>query len=507
MFAFAFFNKNNKTLLLARDAFGIKPLFYSFEDKEFTFFSEIPALLKMHEKPARANLQRAYDYLIHGDYDSNTETFIQNINQIPPAHFITFDCKSNSISKVERWWRPVINDKKHQISFEDASKNLRKLFLESIKLHLRSDVPVGVALSGGIDSSAIVSTIRHLYPNVEIKTFSYIASEAKISEAKWIEELNDFVNAKSFKIEATNMQIFNELEELIAKQGEPFSSTSIFAQYCVFQLARRKGMVVMLDGQGADELLAGYIGYPGQRLLSIIENEGFLIAHKFAQNWSNYPNRTYILAWLYFWRLFLPDKLYRCLRLLTGRNFKPAWLNLKFLKKHGVKFHEKRYLLSSKFKGIRVKEALQNALNGRGLQSLLRHADRNSMAFSIESRVPFLTIPIAEFLFSLPERYLISEKGTTKHIFREAMRGIMPESHIDRRDKIGFATPENNWLFAGRVELRKWILNTPSVPFLKKEILLFEFDQAVSKKQPLDGKIWRWICYLKWCDIMKIEFM
>ena len=129
------------------------------------------------------------------------------------------------------------------------------------------------------------------------------------------------------------------------------------------------------------------------------------------------------------------------------------------------------------------------------------------MAFSIESRVPFLTIPIAEFLFSLPEHYLISEKGTTKHIFREAMRDIMPDSHIDRKDKIGFATPENNWLFAGRVKLRKWIQNAPSVPFLEKEILLFEFDQAVSKKQPLDGKIWRWICYLKWCEIMKIEFM
>jgi asparagine synthase (glutamine-hydrolysing) len=156
-------------------------------------------------------------------------------------------------------------------------------------------------------------------------------------------------------------------------------------------------------------------------------------------------------------------------------------------------------------KGKRVKEALKNSLNGRGLQSLLRHGDRNSMAFSIESRVPFLTIPLAEFLFSLPEHYLVSKEGVTKSIFRDAMRGIVPDSHLERMDKIGFETPERDWLIKLFPVLRQWIENGPELSFINKQILLKELDLILTKKKGFDSRVWNWASYLHWCNLVGVK--
>lgn len=502
MFSFVFYDRIEQQLTLVRDAFGIKPFFYALKDKEIYFASELSPLLRLRQEAVKPNLQRAYDYLVHGDYDSCGQSFVEDVNHLPPAHYFTFDIKTGMATAPAAWWKPNLS-KSSALSFEQAVEKLRELFLDSVKLHLRSDVPLGVALSGGIDSSAVVSAVRYLQPDLPLNTFSYVASDEFLSEEKWIDLLNERMDAVPHKVIANEREMQADLDAMLMKQGEPFGSTSIYAQYRVFKLAKESGVTVTLDGQGADELLAGYSGYPGHRLLSLIESEGFWAAHQYAKRWALSPGRSYTLAWQYLGRIKLPDWLYSRLRKKMGRDFQPAWLNTDYLTQHGVHFMETRAPLDKQNKGSRVKEALTNALMSRGLPSLLRHGDRNSMAFSIESRVPFLTLPLAEFLLSLPENYLISDKGVTKHIFREAMRGIVPDSHLDRKDKVGFATPESTWLLSMTDEIRNWIHEAPNIQFLNKDILLKEFEEVVNGTREFDGRVWRWVNYLRWYTLIE----
>jgi asparagine synthase (glutamine-hydrolysing) len=501
MFSFAFYDKCKNLIILSRDAFGIKPLFYSLIDDELYFCSEIKPILKIQKKN-EINLKKSYDYLVHGDYDSDDETFFKNIFHLPQSHFLIFDLKKRKISKPIRWWKPDIQTN-HKISFTEASSKLRKMFLQNIKLHLRSDVPLGVALSGGIDSSSIASSIKYIDKHFKLNTFSFISDTKNISEEKWIDFLNTKLNAEINKIHIDKNDLTQELDELILKQGEPFSSTSIFAQYKVFREAKKKGVTVILDGQGADELLAGYIGYPGYKLISLIETKGLLMAHKFAINWSKNTGQNYFLAWGYFAKLLLPKFIYKILRKYMGRDFKPKWLNLNKFKLDNINFDEKRVQLKKIHKGNRVKEAMLNDLNLKGLKSLLRHADRNSMAHSVESRVPFLTIPLAEFLLSLPEEYLISNTGITKCIFRESMKGIVPKEILNRKDKVGFETPEYKWIISNQEMLLTKFKNFDYPEFLNKDIILSEFKKLIYNKAKYDKKYWRWINYLSWYNLIK----
>lgn len=504
MFSFVFYNRPSQELTLVRDAFGIKPLLYALKDNELYFASELRPLLHLREESAKPNLQRAYDYLVHGDYDSSDQSFVEGIKHLPPAHYLTFDLQTGQATVLLPWWKPNLSENT-SLTFGEAVEQLRELFLDSVKLHLRSDVPLGVALSGGIDSSAIASAVRYLEPNMQLNTFSYVASDAQISEEKWIDLLNKKMSAQPYKVTVNQSEMQADLDEMLLKQGEPFGSTSIYAQYRVFQLCKESGVTVTLEGQGADELLAGYWGYPGHRLLSLIETKGWLAAHQYAKRWAQSPGRSYALAWQYLGRVKFPDWLYALLRKRMGRNFQPPWLNIHYLAERNVHFMETRPPLHSQNHGKRVKEALANSLMHRGLPSLLRHGDRNSMAFSIESRVPFLTLPLANFLLSLPEHYMISDEGVTKHIFREAMRGIVPDIHLNRKDKIGFATPEVTWLLNMTDVIRGWIYQAPDLPFLNKEALLVEYEEIVQGKRVFNSQVWRWINYLRWSTLVDMK--
>ena len=497
MFAFAYYDKKQKKILFARDAFGIKPLFYFLNDEEIFFSSTINSLKCLTQKKFDINLQRSYDYLVHGDYDSSNFSFIKNINHLPAAHYFYFDLNKKSASKPKRWWNPDISTTS-KMSFQEASLKLKELFIESVKLHLRSDVPIGVALSGGIDSSAITSVAKYLNPKIKLNTFSFISSDNKISEEKWIDYLNLTLNLNYEKIQINNQKLEAEVHDLCEKQEEPFGSTSIYAQYKVYQKVRQANVKVILDGQGADELLAGYIGYPGYRILSLLETKNLYAAHQFVKNWSKSIEKSYFVAWFYFFRIILPDPIYKIIRLIFGRNFKPSWLKKHFLKKENIILKEKRSKLEKKNYGNRVKEAMFRAITKRGLQGLLRHADRNSMAFSVESRVPFLTIPIAEFLFSLPENYLISDTGLTKNIFRAAMKGIVPDKILNRKDKIGFETAEKKLLISKINFIKRFLYNTNFPYFINKKKLIEELEGILLNNRKFDKRVWRWINYIYW---------
>lgn len=500
IFAFVVFDRQTQQLFCARDPFGVKPFFYRVEQEYFCFASELPALLAFDDIKPKPNLQRAYDYLVYGEYDSTDDTFVDGIKQLKPAQMLSMTVGDSQSLTLSTWWsaEDILPSK---LSYNEAVAQVKSQFLKSVKLQLRSDVPLGVALSGGIDSSAVVCAMRTIAPEAKIHTFSYIAQDNHLSEESWVDRVNQYVGAESHKVVATAQDLALDLDEMIKTQGEPFGSTSIYAQYRVFQLAKSAGITVTLDGQGADELLAGYEGFPGQRLQSLVEKGRFVSAYQFAKNWSCWPNRSLKQGIGLMAQAMLPDSVYYYMRDKSGRGAKPAWLNINYLQGEGVVCTENRVRPPNGKAGARVQAYLQYSLSKRNLPALLRHADRNSMHFAIESRVPFLSLDLAELLLALPEKYLISNEGETKSIFRSAMRGIVPDDVLDRKDKVGFATPERDWLISMKDTVRQWLVDGMHIPLFNGDALLAEFDQIMAGKKQFSWQVWRWVNYCRWYQL------
>lgn len=320
-----------------------------------------------------------------------------------------------------------------------------------------------------------------------------------MNEEHWVDRVNAHVGAIPHKVRMTSEELVRDLDDMIRAQGEPFGSTSIYAQYRVFKLASENGITVTLDGQGADEMLAGYIGYPGQRIRSLLETGNLKELFEFWDNWAKWPGRSRMLAAKYFISEITNGQLYEVLRKIDGKPTVPDWINVGILLDKGVRLHKPRAKPISQINGRRVIDELALSLSKRGIASLLRHGDRNSMRFGIESRVPFLTIELAELLLSMPESYPISKDGQTKDFFRKAMRGIVPDDVLNRKDKVGFATDERNILHGMRDLITSKVKENLNMPFIKREKMinniLMEKSEKISSMQ-----IWRWINFALWLN-------
>lgn len=503
MFAFAVLDKVNVTLTCVRDAFGIKPFFYSAVDGQFTFASELPALLELLPGKPTLNWQRSYDYLVHGDYDSTPDSFYAGVHHLPPGHWLQIDASNGQLKLLERWWWPQVQERSDW-QFDDAVEQLREQFLQNIRLHLRSDVPVGAALSGGIDSSAVVCAMRHVEPNLPIHTFSFIANGADVNEENWVDRINSHVGAISHKVCVTSQELVRDLDDMISSQGEPFGSTSIYAQYRVYKLAQENGIKVTLDGQGADEMLAGYIGYPGPRLRSLLETGEIMEAFRFWNKWSRWPGRSHILGLKHLASEITDGSFYETLRKIDGKPILPNWIKSAPMLENGVCLSKPRLRPETHTKGRRLIDELALSLSKRGIVGLLRHGDRNSMRFSIESRVPFLTPDLVNLLLSMPEHFLISREGQTKHVFRTAMRGIVPNDVLDRKDKIGFTTGEKDLLVGMADTIRQWLRQDLNLPFIDQDKVLLCFEDVVAGRKQFNGQIWRWVNFYRWQQLTGI---
>jgi asparagine synthase (glutamine-hydrolysing) len=402
-----------------------------------------------------------------------------------------------------RYWQ-LDPARRIDISLDEAARRLREIFLRSVELHLRSDVPVGAALSGGIDSSSIVCAMRHLRgASLDIHAISYVADDAAVSEERFIDLAAESSGSIVHKTSPSAADLKDDLEALIAAQGEPFGSTSIYAQYRVFRKAREAGIKVMLDGQGADELLGGYRGYLAFRLASLLRRGRFFEAASLRSACRSLPDhdRRMLLRAM---GMLLPGPLQVAMRGFVGEALTPAWMNGSYFANRGVR----PALLRRRSGGDMLRAELASAVFETSLPMLLRYEDRNSMAFSIESRVPFLTRELAEFILALPEEYLIASDGTSKHVFRRAMAGIVPDAILDRRDKIGFITPERRWLS----DLAPWvqaILTSPvarQIPALNHVEVLRNWQVAMSGSGRFDFRVWRWINLIKWAERLNVSF-
>ena len=494
MFAFAVLDLHAGTLTCVRDPFGIKPFHYAHTDGSFAFASEVPALMDLVGKPLEVNHRQVYRFLTLGFYDESAETFVDGLSKLRPGSMMVLDLGTGRLSPQERWWWPSVEERR-DLSFDQAAEQLRELVLDSVRLHLRSDVPLGTALSGGIDSSVIVGAMRHVAPEAELHTFSYVARDSAVDEERWVDIMNAHVGAVPHKVLASPREMVHDLDTVVRAQGEPFASSSIYAQYRVFRAAHEAGVTVTLDGQGADELLAGYSGYPGYRLGSLLSRGRLGDAVRFARGWSGEPGRSPLELAVATAAQAVPRGARDRVRLATtpGRLMR---------RPDGLDLRSTGELPGDVPRGRHLSAVLRDGLTDRGLEALLRHADRNSMAFSIESRVPFLHVDIAEFLLTLPEDHLVSPRGQTKHVLRAAMRGIVPDVILDRRDKIGFETPQGTWLRSAELDVDAWLDGARAYEFIDVDELRPQVDDWLAgRRSPLTHDlVWRLLSFSRWYE-------
>lgn len=437
MFAFAIWDKQDQTLFCARDRFGEKPFFHAIHNGAFYFASEMKALWAAGV-PKQPNKRRIFSYLAYGrldDISTHGTTFFEEIFQLEPAHF--FYLKNGEFIQKTRYWEIDPLKRDTTITFDGAQAKFVDLLQQSIQRRLRSDVPVGSSLSGGLDSSSIVMLIDRMKSEGQIqKTFSARFEGFKRDEGTYIDMINQASATEAHTVFLTPEELNKEWKTVAYYQEEPFGSTSIVAQWNVMRLAKQNDTTVLLDGQGADEYLAGYSSYFHTYL-----------AGEFVRNRANYKKliqqyETFYSVQLHQGRFFpvharfpnLRDKIRKLRNSVKTpayfRQFHPDFL--KELKNTPYTSHQTNNL------NISLLESIQ----GSSLPTLLRYADRNSMAHSREVRLPFLSHELVEFVFSLPDDFKIRDSWT-KAVMRFGMRDILPEEVCWRKEKVGFEPPKN----------------------------------------------------------------
>ncbi|MBO6566122.1 MAG: asparagine synthase (glutamine-hydrolyzing) [Pseudomonadales bacterium] len=497
MFAICIADFRREVLLLVRDRYGIKPLFYSCEDRGLCFASEVGPLNVIQSCRRVVDPEGVYHYLRFGLSDQGIGTLRDSVMQLEPGTVMTVDIRQPGKRSVESFVPPVDRFKTSDLSYDEAVVILREKFLNSVQLHLRSDVPIGVALSGGIDSSAIVGAMRDVSVlGSEIHSFSFVSVGSRVSEHDWARQVVRHCETISHEIDGSGIELREQLPALIRSQGEPFTSASVFAQRLVFKEASTCGIKVVLDGQGADEILAGYYPFIGARMSSLIYDGNYLEALRLLDSASKLPGGSRQIFLSQLLSYFLPGGMQHVLRKNSKYAFMPATFNKNWFAEKGVKVSKPKDLKGEQ----KLRQALIDNLERTSLPRYLRYADRNSMASSVESRVPFLDQDLVEFCLSLPEAYLLDRDARTKAVFRDAVKGLVPEVVRTRRDKVGFTTPESDYmrnesdfvseLFSSEV--------TDRIPCLDWQQLRDDWNRFLSGRNGYSPIYWRALTLLEW---------
>ncbi len=465
MFAFALYDANAKNIFIARDRFGEKPFYYHIEKGQSIYFgSEMKALWAAGVK-REVNPQMLYNYMAFSYIENpadQSETFFENILRLPQAHYINIDISSLSVS-IKKYWDVDPNIIDYSISYENAANKFRELFYTSVSRRLRSDVPVGSSLSGGLDSSAVVAVIDDLNKEKQIKqnTFSAIFPGFEKDESKYINLLLSHLNVSPHFTIPDSDTMLNDLADCFYHQEEPFGSASILAQYEVMKLAKKNNVTVLLDGQGADELLAGYPPFYGfffQELkktnVPLYKNE---LKSYYELHNNNVVNPIPKKDAMYYARKWSGPAKNKLKGIYGG--YKQI-VNPYFNKEFYHQYQKKQYILPNQAETLN-QFAYQNVKTG--LSQLLRYGDRNSMAHSREVRLPFLSHELAEFVFTLPATFKI-HNGWTKYIQRIAFEQLLPPEITWRKDKIGYEPPQKKWMEQEKIkevilETRKKLVN------------------------------------------------
>ncbi len=452
MFSFVIYDKNKHTLFGARDRYGIKPLYYQLSKDDFKIASEIKQFTVFDNFSSIGNKKIILDFLEKRHFDHSKETMFLNINQIQGGELFILKLDDFSL-KIKRWYN-ILNS----VSSEKEKEDFKSLFNKSIKLRLRSDVEIGSCLSGGIDSSSIVSQVERILSqgnNLKLKTFNSRFENVKYDESKFVEILKKEKNIENYYIHPNAEDFFKLLKKIIYHNDEPIWSTSIYSQYKVFEKAKHKNIKVMLDGQGADEVFAGYSG-------------------KFYKYYIN--------------------------ELIKEKRYKQMILELIF----------------SKYKKTIIKAIIRGYSDGlpslfefsilllqKHLPAILHYEDRNSMAHSIESRVPFLDHKLVEYGINLASEEKI-KYGKGKKIIREQLKGLVPDEILERKDKMGFVAPQKEWLINNKENILKKIIKLKKFNLYPNSFYK-EIEINFKSNNFDESKIFRLYSLSTWTEVFNIK--
>lgn len=491
MFSFAIWDEKEQTLFAARDRFGEKPFYYYCEKNVFAFASEMKALWA-----AGVNKQVEYkmilNYITLG-YVQNpankSQTFYNNIYSLPPAHYLVFNSEADHLL-IQGYW-DIDKQAQVKISEEEAVYRINELLGTSVSRRLRSDVPLGTSLSGGLDSSSIVHYIHELSSGREtkMKTFSAVFPGFEKDERKYVQQVTSTYHLESHTIIPDASGLIKDFEKLCYHQEEPFPSSSIYAQYKVFELAKSENIKVLLDGQGADEVLAGYHKYIHWHLQEMVSRNKFSGAAR-ERKLLLKNNATFHWGIKNFLAAMLPS---HASIALEKNEYN------RIIHNHDITKQLMGFIKGREWEGIhkpvvtKLNDILYFNTMQSGLEELLRYCDRNSMAHGREVRLPFLFHELVQFIFTLPSRFKINN-GYTKYILRKLMEDKLPHNIVWRTDKIGYEPPQKQWM---ENPLMKDYLHEAKSGLVKEHILK---PQVLTKKtrahhaHEADNFDWRYLC-------------
>ncbi|MFD0680809.1 MULTISPECIES: asparagine synthase (glutamine-hydrolyzing) [unclassified Paenibacillus] len=477
MWAFAWLDPQNNRLILARDRAGVKPLNYYLYNNQLYLASEVKTILEMAPNKFTLNNQLIGEYLVQSLLETTTNTLFEGIKKIPAAHFCEIDLSTDNIKlDIKPYWT-ITTDVYHFYSEEKLIEEIRELFIDAVRLRLRSDVPVGVLLSGGIDSSSIAAVMQQvLGRNSELNLLSAVSTDARYDESKFINIMGKHLNRDVHKVvlDFHPNRAFDYLEEVCWFNDEPVGSFSNVAHYLLMKQASEQNIKVILSGQGADELLCGYKKYLGFYIQSLVNQGRYIEAGKTLG--SFYKQGTILSQF----------------NIQEAKRYMPQYLKPRELDIRGESLEHYMPKFVGLTSGMTVIERQALDIKHFSIPVLTHYEDRMSMAWSREVRVPFLDYRLIELLNSVPTEFKL-KKGWTKYIFRKVMEPMLPPEITWRKDKQGFINPESEWL---KKELRIGVLK-----YFGQESLMFKYglvnrENLMKKyelycKQPYSGgNIW-----------------
>jgi asparagine synthase (glutamine-hydrolysing) len=438
MFAFAIWDEKEKKLFMARDRFGEKPVFFYRDAMRFLFASEMKSLWAAGVKK-EMNKRMVFNFITLG-YTQNpgngAETFYNGIFKLPARSVLTYNALTREMETSPYWGIQI----EHTSPSNDEAviRQFTSLLSASVNRRLRSDVPLGTSLSGGLDSSSVAATILGLGDfSQRLSSFSAVFPGFEKDESPFIRLVTNHFPVDNYTVTPGADGLIRDFKKIIYHQEEPFLSSGIFAQFKVFELAAAHNVKVLLDGQGADELLAGYHKYYHWYWQELYRSDKKAFALELeAARQSGVDER-------WSWRNKLAANLpvYAGLFLKkrrTAQQRRNKDLAGDFIQHFGVSYYDIPHI--DKLSGVLYYNTFMN-----GMEELLRYADRNSMANGVEVRLPFLDHELVEFLFSLPSHFKIRD-GWTKWLLRVSMDGVLPQEIVWRKDKTGYETPQRAWM-------------------------------------------------------------
>ena len=471
MFAFGWWDAKRRRLLLCRDRFGVKPLYYRIGADGLAFASEPKALLALYPEHRRADTQTVLSFLAHNELCAGDRSFYEGIRVLPAAHMAVYDPQVGSL-RVQRWWDyPESGLAETRHSVPNAREEFAALFDDAVRIRLRSDVPVGLTLSGGLDSTAVLAAAsRHASSPLRCFTSVYGADSGKSGrgELSWAERASRAVGAPLTPVPATRADWLAVMNDVVWHMDGPGYSPAVYPLWRLMQRARADGVPVLLEGQGADEALAGYPQYGVLELLDFLGSGGWAQPAAAGQRLAGLRASVswrWALAWLL--RESFPGLL----------DWRRRQVGFQSVLQPDVALPAPDTTRPTT--GDRVYRRLLDDHARAILPGLLQYGDSISMAHAIESRHPFLDVRLVEWLFRAPTTVKLSE-GQSKWVLREYLRAHGQVDIGNRRDKQGYPTPAGEWLASkeGReIETRMLAADGPLLAWCTRDGLRRLFDQ------------------------------